>query len=158
MKYCFIAVLVFFIYGCSVKNQNASTQSLNTLIISPMVKIHDVAFLKKENHMLNLEVYKLGRAFFQIKIKDKICLNFICYDKEVFNQKFFKNIYYEDILKDILNKNVLWQGRNIEKTSCGFKQNLKSKNYEIFYQVCYDKVSFFDNISGIKIVLTYIQN
>lgn len=42
------------------------------LIASPMIKINDTAFLKKENNALNLEVYKLGQAFFELKIKDKI--------------------------------------------------------------------------------------
>ncbi len=34
------------------------------LIASPMIKINDTAFFKKENNALNLEVYKLGQAFF----------------------------------------------------------------------------------------------
>ncbi|EFU0585455.1 hypothetical protein TY756_001848, partial [Campylobacter jejuni] len=54
--------------------------------------------------------------------------------------------------------NALWQGKNLEKTDCGFEQNLKAKNYEIFYQVCDNKVSFFDKISHTKIILTHIQN
>ncbi|MBM0636820.1 hypothetical protein LNU06_01390 [Campylobacter sp. VicNov18] len=158
MKYCFICLFVYLFCACSVKNQNFSTQSVKTLIVSPMIKINDVGFLKKENNALNLELYKLGQAFFEIKIKDKICINFVCYDKKVFNQKFFKNEYYEDILSDILNANALWQGRNLQKINCGFKQNIKAKNYEIFYQVCDDKVSFFDKISGIKILLTAFRD
>lgn len=50
----------------------------------------------------------------------------------VFNQKFFKNAYYEDILKDILEAKPLWNGKNMQKTQCGFNQNLNSANYEIF--------------------------
>ncbi|EAL4955133.1 hypothetical protein DPN02_06695, partial [Campylobacter jejuni] len=71
---------------------------------------------------------------------------------------FFKNVYYDDILSDILKANALWQGKNLEKIDCGFEQNLKAKNYEIFYQVCDNKVSFFDKISHTKIILTHIQN
>lgn len=153
MKYCFALALAFFLCACSVKNQNFSSQSLMILIASPMIKINDAAFLKKENNALNLEVYKLGQAFFELKIKDKICINAVCYDKKVFNQKFFKNEYYEDILSDILNAKALWQGKNLQSTSCGFKQDLKAKNYAIFYQVCDDKISFFDRISRIKIDL-----
>ncbi len=127
------------------------------LISSPAIKINDVAFLKRENQTLNLEVYNLGQAFFKLKIKDKICLNTVCYDKKVFNQKFLKNEYYEDILNDILNARTLWQGKNLEKTNCGFNQNLKAKNYEIFYQVCGGKLGFFDRISGIKIILNRLE-
>ena len=158
MKHCLAPCFVFFLCACGVKNQNFSSQSLMVLIISPMIKVNDAAFLKKENNALNLEVYKLGQAFFELKIKDKICINAVCYDKKVFNQKFFKNVYYDDILSDILKANTLWQGRNLEKTDCGFEQNLKAKNYEIFYQVCDNKVSFFDKISHTKIILTHIQN
>lgn len=41
------------------------------LIASPMIKINDAAFLKKENNALNLEVYKLGQAFLNSKSKIK---------------------------------------------------------------------------------------
>ncbi|EDO9224901.1 hypothetical protein GQ884_06800, partial [Campylobacter coli] len=69
------------------------------------------------------------------------------------NQKFFKNAYYEDILKDILEAKPLWNGKNMQKTQCGFNQNLNSANYEIFYEICDNKISFVDRISRIKIVL-----
>ncbi|MFK0442767.1 hypothetical protein ACISOS_08390, partial [Campylobacter jejuni] len=67
-------------------------------------------------------------------------------------------VYYDDILSDILKANALWQGKNLEKADCGFEQNLQAKNYEIFYQVCDNKVRFFDKISHTKIILTHIQN
>ncbi|WP_252989346.1 hypothetical protein, partial [Campylobacter coli] len=98
-------------------------------------------------------VYKLGQAFFKLKIREDICLNSVCYSKMVFNQKFFKNAYYEDILKDILEAKPLWNGKNMQKTQCGFNQNLNSANYEIFYEICDNKISFVDRISRIKIVL-----
>ncbi|ECQ7377327.1 hypothetical protein F0F11_04560 [Campylobacter coli] len=153
MKHCLALCFIFFLCACSVKNQNFSSQSLMVLIASPMIKINDAAFLKKENNALNLEVYKLGQAFFKLKIREDICLNSVCYSKMVFNQKFFKNAYYEDILKDILEAKPLWNGKNMQKTQCGFNQNLNSANYEIFYEVCDNKISFVDRISRIKIVL-----
>ncbi|EPV4111125.1 hypothetical protein ACV52Z_001985 [Campylobacter coli] len=153
MKHCLALCFIFFLCSCSVKNQNFSSQSLMVLIASPMIKINDAAFLKKENKALNLEVYKLGQAFFKLKIREDICLNSVCYSKMVFNQKFFKNAYYEDILKDILEAKPLWNGKNMQKTQCGFNQNLNSANYEIFYEVCDNKISFVDRISRIKIVL-----
>ncbi|EED2409987.1 hypothetical protein NZY28_001682 [Campylobacter coli] len=41
----------------------------------------------------------------------------------------------------------------MQKTQCGFNQNLNSANYEIFYEVCDNKISFVDRISRIKIIL-----
>ncbi|EJA9299317.1 hypothetical protein MUK15_001030 [Campylobacter coli] len=158
MRKIFIFFLILFFSACALKNQDYSSQKMKVVFSTPTIKINDFGFLKKENNALNLEVYKLGQAFFELKIKDKICINAVCYDKKVFNQKFFKNVYYDDILSDILKANALWQGKNLEKTDCGFEQNLKAKNYEIFYQVCDNKVSFFDKISHTKIILTHIQN
>lgn len=124
------------------------------LLNTPMIKINDAGFLKKESKALNLEIYKLGQAFFELKIRDNICLNAVCYDKITFNQKFLKNAYYDDILKDILEAKPLWNGKNIQKTQCGFIQKLSGVNYEIFYEICDNKISFFDKISRVKIVLT----
>ncbi|ECH5256970.1 hypothetical protein FPW35_03075 [Campylobacter coli] len=158
MRKIFIFFLILFFSACALKNQDYSSQKMKVVFSTPTIKINDFGFLKKENKALNLEVYKLGQAFFKLKIREDICLNSVCYSKMVFNQKFFKNVYYDDILSDILKANALWQGKNLEKTDCGFEQNLKAKNYEIFYQVCDNKVSFFDKISHTKIILTHIQN
>ncbi|EOI3898455.1 TPA: hypothetical protein ACX8E9_001715, partial [Campylobacter jejuni] len=53
MKHCLALCFIFFLCACSVKNQNFSSQSLMVLIASPMIKINDAAFLKKENNALN---------------------------------------------------------------------------------------------------------
>ncbi len=153
MKKIFIFFLLLFFSACALKNQEYPSQKMKVVFNTPAIKINDFGFLKKENKALNLEVYKLGQAFFKLKIREDICLNSVCYSKTVFNQKFFKNTYYEDILKDILEAKPLWNGKNIEKTQCGFKQKLNSTNYEIFYEVCDNKISFFDKISHIKIIL-----
>lgn len=153
MKKIFIFFLLLFFSACALKNQEYPSQKMKVVFNTPAIKINDFGFLKKENKALNLEVYKLGQAFFKLKIREDICLNSVCYSKTVFNQKFFKNTYYEDILKDILEAKSLWNGKNIEKTQCGFNQKLNSVNYEIFYEVCDNKISFFDKISHIKIIL-----
>ncbi|HEG0607404.1 TPA: hypothetical protein SB587_000686 [Campylobacter coli] len=153
MKKIFIFFLLLFFSACALKNQEYPSQKMKVVFNTPAIKINDFGFLKKENKALNLEVYKLGQAFFKLKIREDICLNSVCYSKTVFNQKFFKNTYYEDILKDILEAKLLWNGKNIEKTQCGFNQKLNSANYEIFYEVCDNKISFFDKISHIKIIL-----
>lgn len=153
MKKIFIFFLLLFFSACALKNQEYPNQKMKVVFNTPAIKINDFGFLKKENKALNLEVYKLGQAFFKLKIREDICLNSVCYSKTVFNQKFFKNTYYEDILKDILEAKLLWNGKNIEKTQCGFNQKLNSSNYEIFYEVCDNKISFFDKISHIKIIL-----
>jgi len=142
--------------ACALKNTNYNSQSLLVTINSSSLKINDLGFLKSSKHTLNLEIYKLGKPFFTIKINDKICLNKICYEKKIFNQKFFQNAYYEDFLEDILNAKALWNAQNLQKTSCGFYQNLNTKNYEIFYEVCEGEIKFNDKISKIKISLRKI--
>lgn len=149
-KFWFYFIVLFF-SACTTKNH--STQTMQILLVSPMIKINDAAFLKKESFGLNLQIYKLGKAFVTLKIRDKICLGGVCYQKQIFNEKFFKNAHYDAFLSDILNSKPLYAGKNLQKNECGFYQKLESKDYMIFYEVCGENVRFEDRISKVKLQL-----
>ncbi len=63
---------------------------MKVVFSTPTIKINDFGFLKKENKALNLEVYKLGQAFFKLKIREDICLNSVCYSKWYLIKNFLK--------------------------------------------------------------------
>ncbi|EAL6423287.1 hypothetical protein DSW09_03740, partial [Campylobacter coli] len=81
MRKIFIFFLILFFSACALKNQDYSSQKMKVVFSTPTIKINDFGFLKKENKALNLEVYKLGQAFFKLKIREDICLNSVCYSK-----------------------------------------------------------------------------
>lgn len=145
-------IALFFI-SCASKNENLASQSVLVTLNTPVIKINDAGFLKQDQKELHLEVYKFGKAFFRLKIEDKICLNSVCYDKSVFNQKYFQNGYYADFLEDILRARPLYNAKNLEKTQCGFSQTLSGRDYEIFYELCDNDIKFIDKISQVRIRL-----
>lgn len=152
MKRIFPFLIVLFFSACVIKNTHFNSQSVLLSVSSNSMRFSEAGFLKQDSKTLDLEIYKLGQAFFELKIRDKICLNSACYDKKNFNEKFFQNTYYDDILKDILLAKPLWKGRDLEKNECGFTQELKNSSYDIFYQVCGDKSTFFDKKTKVKII------
>lgn len=153
MKRIFFLFIALFFGACASKNTSFNSQSVLLSVSSNSMRFSEAGFLKENSKTLDLEIYKLGQAFFELKIRDKICLNSVCYDKKNFNEKFFQNAYYDDILKDILLAKPLWKGHNLEKNECGFSQKLKKSSYDIFYEVCDDKSTFFDKKTKMKIIL-----
>ncbi len=153
--------LALFLNSCASKNENfasqSTSQSVLVLISTKDLKINDAGFLKQKKGEMSLEIYKFAKPFFELKISDKICLNSICYNQKDFNKKFLKNAYYEGFLEDILRARPLYNAKNLEKKNCGFLQKLKSSFYEISYEVCGDKTSFFDASSGTQIILRKIN-
>lgn len=152
-----VLFLALFLNSCASKTQDFSVQSVLVLINTKDLKINDAGFLKQEKQALNLELYKFAKPFFMLKISDKICLNAACYQKEIFNEKFLKNAYYDDFLEDILRAKPLYNGKNLEKQTCGFIQKISTKSYQIIYELCEDKISFLDQMSGTKIILRKIK-
>ncbi|EGK8089982.1 hypothetical protein IO411_001675 [Campylobacter lari] len=53
-------------------------------------------------------------------------------------------------MQDLIYKKPIFYGKNKQITSCGFTQNIISKNYDIFYEVCDKNMSFSDKKSKIK--------
>ncbi|KAA6227505.1 MULTISPECIES: hypothetical protein [unclassified Campylobacter] len=157
-KFIFLCLIFIglFLNACASKNENFTSQSVSIFIFSPNIRLNDNGFLKQDKQKIHLEVYKFGRAFFELNISDKICTSGVCYDKTSFNKKFFKNVYYDEFLEDILLLKPLFNGKNLTNTDCGFYQNLISKNYEILYEKCDEGINFRDNISHTSIRLLYI--
>ena len=139
--------VVVFLSGliCACSLQKASTsKALSLSINSNLIKFSEQGFLYEGKNSLRLEIYKLGQAFFTLNIGDKICLDKICYEKKAFNERFFKALHYEDLMGDILKFQPLYEGLNLSKNECGFKQTLQSKNYDIIYSVCDEMLEFKD--------------
>lgn len=157
MRKYFALFLIFFLSACAIKSTQTKTQTVHFTLLSPEIKIADAGFLKQNKQEIKLELYKLAHLILKLKIDKKICANQACYPKLAFNAKYFKNYYYEDFLSDILLAKPLFNGKNLEKTRCGFKQKINSQNYEIEYEICDLKISFYEKKNKIKIILKRIN-
>ncbi|TQR34741.1 hypothetical protein DMB92_00700 [Campylobacter sp. MIT 99-7217] len=142
-------VILFFIFGlcffvaCSSKKP-AQSRTLSLSINSPLIKFSEQGFLYEDKTSLKLEVYKLGQIFFALNIRDKICINQVCYEKKVFNEKFFKFTHYEDLMQDILKFQPIYEGKNVIQNECGFIQEIQASNFNILYEVCENRLEFKD--------------
>ncbi len=151
MKHFILFFAIVFFYGCSFKPTPTSSQVFNLTLISPMIKINDIVFLHKHKKGLNLQIYNTALNIANIKVYNKICINSACFEKTEFNKRFFLNSYYDDMFEDILLQKPIYNRKNLQKTECGFNQNIN--NNLIQYEVCANNVKFIDTKNKIKIIL-----
>lgn len=132
-KIIFAIFLVFFVSACANKNPS---QTLNVLFKSEQLKFKGQGFLNDFKGNLELDLYNVGNYANSIKISDKICINKQCYKKRTFNEQFFGKIYYDNLLKDILQCKPIFSKKNYTKTELGFSQKIDNINYEKSNQTC----------------------
>ena len=152
---CVILAFVSFFSGCA-KNSPQNSQAVSFTVISPSLKIRDAGFIHKFANKTELQIYNSGVSILKMDISEnKICLNSACDDEATFNRKFFKNSHYNGFFSDILNHKPIYNGKNLQKSDCGFLQNL-SDNF-IQYEFCNNLVEFTDTKNKIKIKLKEID-
>ncbi|AJC85444.1 hypothetical protein IMC75_03050 [Campylobacter peloridis] len=156
-KLAFLCFLCLFLSSCALKNKMQS-QSAFVVLKTPQFKFSDYGFLYQGKNITQLELYNASRVLFKLQITDKICINGICYAKTLFNQKFFNYEHYDDFLQDVISKKPIYQGKNEIQNSCGFSQKLKTKNYDIYYEVCGNNINFNDKKSKIKFSIKLVDN
>lgn len=149
-RVCFAFVVLFFITGCSINSLPQGNQrAVKATIISPIIKLSDAGFIHRYKHFIMLQIYSSGVALASIKTGKNICINGVCYSKDAFNEKFFKNKYYDDLLDDILDAREIFGGINLTKNECGFYQDISK--FSIRYLVCNDEVEFRNKTTKIII-------
>ena len=141
--------------GCA-KITPQSSQAVSFSVISPNLKVSDAGFIHKFKEKTELQIYNSGVSILKLEIfENKICLNSACDDEATFNRKFFKDTHYNGFFSDILNHRPIYNAKNLQKSDCGFLQNI-SENF-IEYKFCNDLVEFADTKNKIKIKLKELK-
>ena len=146
----YIVHFTFFIFlvGCATK-----TTPVFVTINSPKIKIADEGFLKEAPGYKELIIYKLGSEPVSFTLKEnKICVNYHCFNKKDFMQKYFKG-FKKDFFDKILNKKPLSLGF-YQKTKGGFIQ--RSKN--IYYKVSKNSVLLKDKKEKIVVFIKFLRS
>ncbi|BCX78851.1 hypothetical protein [Campylobacter sp. 19-13652] len=153
--YKFIRVLLlgafaFLLASCTISPApNESLRPIKATIVSPLLRLSDAGFVHSYKRFSVLQIYSSGVAIAQLKTGKNICINGACYTPSAFNEKFFKNAYYDGLLDDILNARQIFNGINLTKNECGFYQDVSK--FSIRYLVCNDTVEFKDKTTKIII-------
>jgi hypothetical protein len=71
--------------------------------------------------------------------------------KKSFNAKYLSKYYPDNTLENILMGKPIFNSKNLQKTSSGFNQNIKSSNYNIKYKVSDNYIEFIDRVSNVII-------
>lgn len=111
-------------------------------IKTPQLRYADSGFLKQIGSKVTIDLFNAGTPVLNIDIDKKICLNKICYNALQFNSQFLGDMHYNDILKDIVLFQPIYNKKNLVYDKNGFTQSLHVKKKEIFYKVTPKDVTF----------------
>ena len=89
----------------------------------------------------------------KLQLAQNICINGVCSDRQSFNTKYLKSAHYDEIIDDIISKKPIYEAKNLNLNSCGFKQEIAMLSYE----VCDDLVKFIDNQNRVKIIIRELK-
>jgi len=145
--------ILFFVIGCSQKRDITFSLPYKVVVKTKNLAIADGGFLTKADNYKSLEVFSAGKIVLHVELNKNACINNLCTNRLDFNQRVFGYSYYESFLDDVLDKKEIYDGKNIVKTSDGFKQNIKTKNYDIIYKVDKKSLYFKDKINHVLLKL-----
>jgi hypothetical protein len=141
--------MIFLLAGCAHKTPR-ETKPLNFIVISPLIKLNDAGFIHNFKNTKQIDLYSSGISLAKITIKkDQICLNNACDNELIFNKKFFAHTHHNGFFANLIDKKPIYNGANLEKTKCGFTQNLD----ELHYEICDGNVKFHDEKRRVKIII-----
>ena len=122
-----IGLIIALFYSSCASYKEVKT--INVLLKSDELKFKGQGFLSYKSGKTKLDLYTLGKWINSIKIGKKICFDNKCYQKSTFNKHIFGSVYYDDLLKDILNCKPIFSKKNYKKMENGFIQQIKDINY-----------------------------
>ncbi|MDR1614100.1 MAG: hypothetical protein LBS26_00865 [Campylobacteraceae bacterium] len=153
--YRFLAVftgVVLFFSACSVKEQTIETsQPVKLIIKTPSLKLSGIGFYKRGGKYANLQIFSAGVVTLDYKSAGNICVNNRCMTRGIFNEKFFLQPHYNELIDDILAQKPIYKSQNLTKTDSGFSQYIAKTEFNISYDVNESYADFSDSQNNITI-------
>lgn len=153
-----IFFIIFFV-GCSnlsfLENKIINSKSAIILLKTNQLKFNDTGFINYKEKEIEIRAMSAGVEVLRLDINTHICLNSICYQKEIFNRDFLNKNYPIDILKNIFLHKEIYSGKNRQSFDNGFIQEIKTEFVNIFYKVEKNSVYFKDSKNKILIKIVY---
>lgn len=157
MKYALhviVSVLLFGLGGCSVKHEISTSQAYLITIKTPQMALSDTGFLNQGKNYTQLQIFNAGMLLFNLEMNDTICLDGACFEKKVFNERFFGTEHYPTFMEDIVSKKALYAGKNRVDFASGFAQEIELPTAHIEYRVDGETRYFKDRKNGVLIRLS----
>ena len=151
-KFTTLTLLSALIFGCGTAQPKRSSGVLFSFI-TPQIRISDTGFIHSYTNGTQVQIYNSGTLTLNLKLAQNICINAVCSDRQSFNTKYLKSAHYDEIIDDIISKKPIYEAKNLNLNSCGFKQEIAMLSYE----VCDDLVKFIDNQNRVKIIIRELK-
>ena len=156
LKKIVLNIILLLISGCSSKNivKEKNQESAFIILKTPKIKYADMGFIYRSDSFVKVEIYQMGQAIMSLTINGmNICLSTLkCMEKREFNKEILITSYPDTLLENIFRGKPIFKGKNLQKDSSGFTQNIEDKDkYSIRYRVSGDNKIFRDTKNHIKI-------
>ena len=159
----FSLILTLLVTGCSTKNIFSQKPAIKPITKSEKITMKtkkfafsDTGFYKNNSEYIQLQVYATGVAVADMKFykdDDKVCVGYKCSNKKYFKDNFLSKYYPNNLIVNILTKQPILDEKNLQKTTDGFVQNIKTKEYDITYKTTPNSIYFKDRQNKILIKL-----
>jgi len=156
-KCLYLIFLLFLFVGCSQKTPYASSKAYFVVIKNSKIALADTGFIKKDNERLNLQLFSASAPIFDLHVKEDVCIDYMCLTRKSFNNEFFGFSHYKTFVDELFNMQPIYKQKNIEKTKDGFKQQIKTENYDITYRVQNNNLYFKDRKNRVLIKLKELK-
>jgi len=143
-------ISAFYLTSCAPKSYSKN-ESRFILIKSPLLKYADLGYIRSNKDEVRADLFVAGNLVQSIEISHLICVNEGCLTKSAFNEGYLSKAYPDDLLLDILQGHPIFNQASLQVTEIGFRQELKSPDYNIVYKVENGDVSFKDTLNKLKI-------
>jgi hypothetical protein len=145
---------LLFLSGCAFKQEISSSETYVITIKNKQVALSDTGFINQGNDYTNVQIFTAGSVLFNLEIMgNTICLEGRCLDKLSFNQQFFQDEHYAELMQEIIAKKPIYEGQNLRQTSSGFEQDIERPNSHLIYKIEGSNLTFRDTKNGILIRL-----
>ena len=148
MRIVFLVLLLLLATGCTTK-QLSKKESWVVLIKSPKLRFNDVGYILQNGDNVELQLYSAGAAVEKFSVNHLICTESGCMRKSSFNEAYLNAAYDNDLLKDILMRRPIFDGKNLQKSKNGFEQHIVNGAYNITYRVTPKSLYFKDTTNRI---------
>lgn len=153
-KFTILLLFSILFLGC-FSHQPQRSNSVLFSFITPDFRISDAGFIHHYANESQIQIYSSGAVILNLKLAQNICINSVCYNRQIFNTKYLKSTHYDEIMDDIISKRPIYDSNTLKQTSCGFEQNIINKM--IKYEVCDNVIKFIDNKNRVKIIIRELQ-
>ncbi len=156
MRTVFLLLSLLLFAGCVTK-QLSYKESWVVTIKSPKLKFNDIGYILHNGNSVELQLYEAGNTVERFSVNHLVCTDSGCMPKSSFNAEYLSSAYDDDLLKDLLMRRPIFEGKNLQRNKNGFEQHIVSDAYDITYRVSADGLYFKDRKNRILFKLRKMQ-